>query len=145
MTETDPKDRFFAHQIMHGFVCVRKRRGIARTVGEKNSIGIKTQHFVCRRSRRHNRYLETFLAQQAQDVFLDAIIVCSNSRSNGWQSPSAFAVSWLCDRPRRAEVVLRIPAVNLSCRHFTHIIHPDYALALDRHLRRFFGRNLLGR
>src|SRR5947199_9260831 len=90
MTETDPKDRFFAHQIMHGFVCVRKRRGIARTVGEKNSIGIKTQHFVCRRSRRHNRYLETFLAQQAQDVFLDAIVVSTNSRSKWCQTTFAF-------------------------------------------------------
>ena len=63
MAKTDPEDRPFAHQIVHGFVRVRKRRWVARAVGEKNSIGIESEHFLGCRGRRHNSDLEAFLAQ----------------------------------------------------------------------------------
>ena len=46
MAETDSEDRLFAHQIVHGFVRVWKRRWIARAVGEKNSVGIEIEHFL---------------------------------------------------------------------------------------------------
>ena len=45
MTKTNPEDRLFAHQIVHGFVCVWKRRGITWAVREKNSVGFKREHF----------------------------------------------------------------------------------------------------
>ena len=46
MAEANPEDRLFAHQIVHGFVRVRKRRWIARAVGEKNSVGLESEHFL---------------------------------------------------------------------------------------------------
>jgi len=46
MAETDPEDWFFAHQIVHGFVCVWKRRGITWAVREKNSVGLESEHFL---------------------------------------------------------------------------------------------------
>src|SRR5919201_6474256 len=109
MTETNAEDRLLAHQIMDSFMRVGKRCRIAWAVGEKNSIRIKTKYFVCRRYGRDNGHLETFLAQQTQNIFLDAIIVRGNSKSGRWQRSSVFSVTWLRDRPRRAEFVLRVP------------------------------------
>src|SRR5215831_18442754 len=125
MTKTDPEDRFFAHQIAHGFVRVGKRLRIARAIGEENSGGIESERFICRRRRRNNRHLETFLAQQAQDVFLDAIVICDNPKSDWWQRPSVLPAVEMRDRPWGTELVLRIPAVNLLCRNFAHVIHPN--------------------
>src|SRR5437660_12285277 len=99
MAETDPEDGFLAHQIAQGLVRVRKRCRIAWAVGEKNSVGIKTEHFVCGCCRRHNGHFETFLAQQTQNIFLHSIVVGGDAKSNRSQGWRAFAVSWLRDRP----------------------------------------------
>src|SRR5437762_14334683 len=115
MTKTNPEDRLFAHQIAQGFVCVWKRRRIAWAVGEKNPVGIKREHFACRRCRRHNRYFETFLAQQTQNIFLNSIVVRGDAKSSRVQGPSVFAVLCPRDRPWRAELVLWVPPVNFFC------------------------------
>src|SRR6266699_7293600 len=115
MAETDPEDRFLAHQILYSFVRVRKRRWIARAVGEKNSVGIKRKHFVCRCRRRHNGHFETFLAQQAQNIFLNSIVVRRDAKSSRRQGPSVFAVLCPRDRPWRAELVLWVPPVTFFC------------------------------
>src|SRR5215471_9174090 len=110
MAETDPKDWLFTHQIVHGLMRVRKRGWIARAVGEKNSVGIESEHFFGCRGRRHNSHLKAFLAQQAQNVFLDPVIVGRDSKLDRWKR--AFISAITRNRPRRAELVLQVPAVN---------------------------------
>src|ERR1700752_4964809 len=83
MTQANSEDGPLAHQIMHGFVSIGERCRIARTIGEKNPIWIKSEHFVCGCCRRHNGHLKTLLAQQAQNVFLDSIVIRGNSKSDG--------------------------------------------------------------
>src|SRR5215469_1046766 len=103
MAATDPENRFFAHQIVHGLVRVGKRRRIARTVGEKNSVWIQCQRFVgtCRCG--NNSYSKAFLAQKPENVFLDTIVIRSNSKSD--RRKRRFAAFILLNRPWRAELV----------------------------------------
>ena len=118
-----------------------QRGGISRTVRQKNSVGIERQHFFRSRRCRDNSNCEAFLAQQAQDVFLDAIIVRRDAKSN--RGKGVFASTFVGrKRPVRAQLIVGIPLINFRCGHLTHVIHSDYAFAFDRHLRRFFRRNL---
>src|SRR5215471_1611868 len=98
---------------MYGLVRVRKRCGITRTVGKKNSVRIESQYFLSRGGGGHHSHLETFLSKQAQNVLLNPVVVCSDSKANRWQGPCTSSVCRFLDRPWRAEFVLRIPAINL--------------------------------
>ena len=97
MAETNPEDRFFPHQIVHRLVRVGKRRRIARTVREKNPIWIQRQRFLgaCRRGNNGNS--KAFLAQKAEDVFLDAIVVRRDSKSDRRKRRFAAFIPRLAD------------------------------------------------
>src|SRR5882724_6168200 len=112
MTKTNSEDRFFAHQIVHGFVCIIERCGIAWTVGEKNSVGIEGQHFFSRCAGRDDGHLEALLPKQTQNIFLYAVVVCGNSEADWWQGASSLSVWRFLDRPWRAEFVLGVPTIN---------------------------------
>src|SRR4029077_20702751 len=112
MTKTNPEDWFLAHQITHGFVCVIERSGVARAVGKKNSVGIEGQHFFSRCVGRDDGHLKAFLPKQAQNILLYPVVVCGNSEAGWWQGSSSLSVRRFLDRPRRAQFVLGIPAIN---------------------------------
>src|ERR1043166_8802535 len=97
---------------MHSFVCVIERRRIARTIGKKNSIGVKGQHFFSRCASRYDGHLKAFLPKQAQNILLDAVVVCGNPEARRWQGSSSLSIRRFLDRPWRAEFVLWIPAIN---------------------------------
>src|SRR2546429_4556387 len=99
---------------MYGLVRVRKSCGITRTVGKKNSVRIESQYFRGGSGSRHHSYFETFLSKEAQDVLLDPVVICSDSKASWWQRPCAFSVRRFLERPWRAEFVVRIPAINLA-------------------------------
>ncbi len=44
MAETNTEYRLFTDQFLHVFFCIRHGVGIARPVGEKNSVGIQGQN-----------------------------------------------------------------------------------------------------
>src|SRR5437016_12548721 len=79
MAETDPEDRPFAHQIMHGFMGISERRRVTRTIREKNPIWIQRERFVGSCRCRDNSNVKTFLAQKPEDVFFDASVVRRDS------------------------------------------------------------------
>src|SRR5260370_37127910 len=97
MAETDPEDRPFTHQIMHGFVGIWQGRRIARTIGEKNPIWIQRQRFVGACGCRDNSNFKAFLAQEPKDVFLDAVVVRRDSKSDGRKLRFAAFVLGLAD------------------------------------------------
>src|SRR5262245_20600920 len=97
---------------MHGFVCVIERRGIARAVGKKNSVGAEGQHFFSRRAGRDDGDLEAFLPKQAQNIFLYPVIVCGNSEAGWWEASFSLSIRRFLDRPWRAKFVVGIPAIN---------------------------------
>ena len=75
MPETDSEDRFLSEQapnipdrIVHGF-------RIARTIGQKNSVGIQIQHVLGRSRRRHDRDARAAVHEIAEDVGLDSEVV----------------------------------------------------------------------
>src|SRR6266581_8112577 len=113
MTKTNPEDWFLAYQIVHSFVCIIERRGITRTVGKKNSVRIESQYFLSGGGSGHHSHFETFLSKQAQNVLLNPVVVCSDSKADRWQGPCTSSVCRFLDGPWRAEFVLRIPAINL--------------------------------
>src|SRR4030095_4290536 len=92
MAETNPKDGFLAHQIAKGLMRIRERSRIAGAIRKKNSIRIKCKHLFrsCRCG--NNRDAETFLAQEAQDVFFNAIIICHDAKPDGWKCACASAI-----------------------------------------------------
>src|SRR5580765_8654044 len=92
MAETNPEDRFLTHQIVHRFVRVGKRCWIARTVRKKNSVGIEREHFFSGGGCGDDGDLEAFLAQQAQYVFFDSIIVGCDAKSDLRKCAFASAV-----------------------------------------------------
>src|ERR1051326_3319583 len=115
MAETDPEDRSLAHQILHGFVGIRERRRVARAIGEKNPVWIKSHYFVRGCCCWNNSHLETFLAQKPQNVFLNSIVIRGDPKANSRKRRFAAFTLWMSDRPRRAVFVIRIPAVNFLC------------------------------
>src|SRR5262249_2423999 len=100
---------------MNGFVCVIERCGITGTVGKKNPVGIESQHFVSRCASRHHGHVEPFLPEQAQNIFLYAVVVCGNSGADCWQGLSVSSVRGFLDRPWGAEFILRVPTIDF-CR-----------------------------
>src|SRR5215470_3231450 len=115
VTKTNPEDWFLTHQIVHGFVCVIERRGIARTIRKKNSVGLERQHFFSRCASWHDSHFKTFLAKQAQNIFLYAVIVCGNSETGRWQCSFVLSIWRFLDRPWRAKFVFGVPTVNFFC------------------------------
>src|SRR5437879_7149701 len=98
---------------MYRFVRVRKRRGITRTVGKKNSVRVESQYFLSGGGSGHHSHFETFLSKQAQNVLLNPVVVCSDSKADRWQGPFTSSVCRFLNGPGRAKVALRIPAINL--------------------------------
>src|SRR6476646_11249694 len=96
---------------MHGFVCVIERSGITWAVRQKNSVGIEGQHFLSRCPSGDDGDLEALLPKQAQNIFLNSVVVCGDSEAGWWQGSSSLSVRRFLNRPWRAEFVLRIPAI----------------------------------
>src|SRR5438445_796001 len=75
MPQTDSEDRLFPDQSPDLFRLVLKRLGIARTVREKNTIGLESQHVLGRCARRNHSDTRTHLYEPSENVALDPEIV----------------------------------------------------------------------
>ena len=74
VTKTDAEDRFLAEQLPHRVDCVCHGLRIARTVGEKNPVGIKAQNLAGTRPGWHHGQFATMVCQQPKNVVFDAEI-----------------------------------------------------------------------
>src|ERR1700724_4862666 len=75
MSETNSEDRFLTHQVGDGFVRVGQSRRIARTVREKNPVGILRERLFGRRRCGNNRDPESFLPKQSKNFFFNPLIL----------------------------------------------------------------------
>ena len=80
---------------------IRESGRIAGSVREKNSVGIEREHLFrsCRCG--NNRDAKSFLAQQAQNIFLHAVIVSGNAKSD-WGKRAFASATVARNRPRSA-------------------------------------------
>ena len=77
MPQTNAKYRqVFIKEFARRVNCIVTWLRIPRTIAQKHAIGIHRQYFGCRRLRRHNRDVTTALSEHAQDIALDAKVVC---------------------------------------------------------------------
>ena len=93
MAETNPENRLLAHQISRCLVRIRQSCGISRTVGKKNAIRIKREHFLCSCGCWYNRDAKAFLPQKPQNILFDSIIVGDDAKSGRRKGGFDSAVS----------------------------------------------------
>ena len=122
-------------------MCIIEDRWITGPVGKKNALRLEREHFFRRRCRGNHRHPKAVLAQPAQDVFLDAVVIRHDPMPN-WRQRAVLAV---CGRPGGAFLVIGIPLIGDRRGDFAHVIHPDHPLALDRAPDRFLRRHFLRR
>ena len=82
------------------------------------------------------------LPKQAQDVLFNAIIVGDDAISDRGKRRSRVARR---DRPNLTERIVGIPTIGFRRGNFAHVIHSDYAGAVQRAFRRLLRRNIIGR
>src|SRR5271170_3432406 len=74
MPEADAEHRLFAQNARDRSVSVRQRRRIARTVRQKNSVGIVREYLIRSRGRRNHVDAKTGRDQPPQNVQLDSVV-----------------------------------------------------------------------
>src|SRR5689334_17954332 len=93
MSKANSKDWFAPNQIAYALVGIRQCFGISGPIGEKNSVWIESEHFICRSCGRDNRYAKSPLAQRAQNVPFHPVIKCHDVMTNGRQLRRLIASS----------------------------------------------------
>src|SRR5882757_3919097 len=85
VAQANAEDRLFADERADCFVRVIYYGGIAGAIREKNTVRIRGERFIRRRGGRKDAYLETMLAQAAQDIDLQTVIDGGNPVFHRWQ------------------------------------------------------------
>src|SRR3954462_8908623 len=86
MPEADTEYRRFADELANVLDLGLERFGIARAVGEEDTVGLERQHVLGGSQRRHYRHAASNLHQPAKDIVLDSEIV-SNHVMPGFRRP----------------------------------------------------------
>src|SRR6185369_11743228 len=68
VTQTNPKYRFLAEQVLNRIDRIPNRRRIAGTVGKKNAIGIHLQHFIGGKIGWHNGQAASVGGKPSEDI-----------------------------------------------------------------------------
>ena len=76
MAEADAEQRHLLveHALDRGHAVARRRRGIARAVGQEHAVGLVAQDILGRGGRRNDRDLAAGVGEAAQDVALGAVV-----------------------------------------------------------------------
>src|SRR5260370_4690595 len=76
MSQADSENRLPSHQAPNVVDGIRAGFGIARAIREEHAVGLQGEHFLRCRLRRADCQLTAFSAPFAQDVLLDAEVIC---------------------------------------------------------------------
>ena len=80
MTEADAEDRDASEQLLNIFDSVTNWLRIARSIREEHAIGLEIEHFSSTRLSGNDPHIAMMIDQQAQNVLLDAEIICRDAK-----------------------------------------------------------------